>query len=92
MHNNIHTLVLINPKQCLILHYIFLIVNKNCINLLIKVGACIVSPMKKIVAVGHHHKYCKAADDQTASTDQEDLERSMKDADLDFSKYYNIII
>ena len=47
--------------------------------------------MKKIVAVGHHRKYCKAADDQTASTDQKDLERGMKGEDLDFSKYTIII-
>ena len=37
--------------------------------------------MKKIIAVGHHHKYCKAADDQTAFMDQKDLERGMKGAD-----------
>ena len=49
--------------------------------------------MKKIVAVGHHRKYCKAADDQTASTDQfeKDLECGMKCADLDFSKYTIIV-
>lgn len=48
--------------------------------------------MKKIVAVGHHRKYCKTADDQTASTDQEDLERGMKGADLDFGKHTIIVI
>jgi hypothetical protein len=58
-----------------------------------KVGACIVSPMKKIVAIGHHRKLSKAADKIVSasgpgSTDQNDLEHGMKDEDaLDFGKY-----
>jgi deoxycytidylate deaminase len=57
---------------------------------LYKVGACIVSPMKKIVAVGHHHKLRKAADKTvraSRSTDYNDLKRSMKGEGLDFGKY-----
>jgi deoxycytidylate deaminase len=55
-----------------------------------KVGACIVSPMKKIVAVGHNRKLYEAVDDTVSasgSTDQNDLERGMKNEGLDFSKY-----
>lgn len=47
-----------------------------------KVGTCIVSPMKKIVAVGHDHETLSS----TASADLVDLRRDMKGASLDFGK------
>jgi hypothetical protein len=63
----------------------------NLLYMYYKVGACIVSPMKKIVAIGHHCKLSKAADEIVSapgSTDQNDLEHGMKDEDdhLDFGK------